>query len=79
MKIYKNEKGQIVVDGDGITTIEVPQNIRGAIGVNEWLKSRLGFSKDKNGKYIITGFVFKWPEISDPELSRFKNVTEIDV
>lgn len=60
MKLYKNEKGQIVFDGDGITTIQMTENIKGVNGVNEWLKGRL--VADGFNNFVVTGFCFKWPE-----------------
>ena len=77
MKIYKNENDQLVIDGDGITTIKVPSNLKGLIGINEWLESRLTYTGTRdendpmagkimyNGKIIVTGFIFTMDDNKD--------------
>lgn len=63
MKIYKNDNGDIVVDGDGITTMEIPEDVE---EVSEWLDERFRVNNSlitmgtpKDTTFIITGFIFK--------------------
>jgi hypothetical protein len=67
MKIYENEDGKLVIDGDNITTINVPNGIIGIRGVNEWLGKR--FFPEKNDEFynniIVIKFRFVWSDSND--------------
>jgi len=54
MKIYKNKRGEIVFDGDGITTIKIPKSTQEK-SVSELIESRINIEE----QVLITRCVFK--------------------
>lgn len=63
MKIYLNEKEEIVIDGDGCTIINVPKDFNeNGQGVKGWMKNRINLG-DK--VVLFTNFNFIVSSIFD--------------
>jgi len=72
MKIYKNKKGQTVIDGDNITTITLTGNVG---SVRDWLAKRIfpNESDDFIHNVVVANFTFIGP---NPKNIHFRNVNE---
>jgi hypothetical protein len=66
MKIYRNEQGIIVIDGENITKVTVPQIDE---PVSEWVKNRITLPGEE---VLIINFQFYCPNLSS------EHVTEPD-
>ena len=60
MKIYKNEKGQTVIDGCGITKIDIPHDLKTSQNVSVWLAERLQISSYPPENIIVCNFTFDY-------------------